>query len=73
MGTAMGYVPPGACPEGALSAPSPGVDGKVGSVMGGHGLVGRGGWTTGQWEETPGLSPLGSGGRRVEAGEQRRG
>lgn len=35
MGTVMGHVPPGVCPEGAPSAPSPGVDRKVDSVMGG--------------------------------------
>lgn len=32
--------------------------------MEGHGLVGRGDWTTGRWEETPGLSPLEGGGAR---------
>lgn len=29
MGTVMGHVPPGVCPEGAPSAPSPGVDRKL--------------------------------------------
>lgn len=89
MGTVMGHVPPDVGPEGARSAPSPRVDGRVDPVIG---------WTqTGrekrlgqrQWEEMPGLSPnnqrdrlrvggqglhfRGSRGRRFQAGEQRRG
>lgn len=56
MGTVMDHVPPDIGPEGARSAPSPRVDGRVDPVMGGTRSGGERRLGQRQWEEMPGLT-----------------